>query len=249
VVGPTLAESIFVGTKMGERAAPKQSLSGVCPLAKRMTPVISVLLAAATTLFGLAILIAKGDLLKSAPGWLVPFVFTLSAVFFLLAAILAVVNWKRERKKDAVPPPSQPPPPPSVQVHQENKQEFNPTFSPTFNGQQNLYVGNPEASAAEQEKSRQESLVLEYMKKTHATVAYTIDEVARDLKLDMPEVRDITERLKAKRAVWSINLNEAVGGVGYFLEELHRPQPAPPAPKKPNTVTTHRLDKDDKPMP
>jgi len=208
-----------------------------------MTPLISVLLATATTLFGLAIAIAKGDLLKSAPGWLVPLLFTISAALYILAAILALMNWRRERKKDGTPPP---PPAPPVEVHQENKQEFNPTFSP----QQNVFIGtNPEAVAAERENQERETLVLEYMKKIHPTVPYTIDEIANNLDISMPTVRNIMERLKAKKVVWSVNLDQAVGGVGYFLDELHRPQPAPPTPKKPNTVTTYRLDKDDKPMP
>jgi hypothetical protein len=65
------------------------------------------------------------------------------------------------------------------------------------------------------------------MKKTHPTSGYLIDEVARELNLSMPDVRDIMERLRTKQVVWWVNLNEAVGGVGYFVDELHRPNPQP----------------------
>jgi hypothetical protein len=207
-----LPNQFLLAQKLEERAAPKQSLSGVCPLAKRMTPVISVLLAAATTMFGLAILIAKGDLLKSAPGWLVPLVFTLSAYFFLLAAILAIVNWKRERKRNALPPPS--PPPPSVQVNQENKQVLNQNFR--FGGQDDATV------TAKLQKTRDEEAVLDFMKRTHPTVAYKVDEIATGVTLNLRDTWDALERLETKGKVRRLSVDQAVGGALWFLNELDR---------------------------
>ena|ERR1700726_917858 len=130
-------------------------------------------------------------------------------------------------------------------VHQENKQEFNPQFNPTFSPQQNVFVGiaDPNVISTEKEKASQESIMTQYMRKTHPTSGYLIDEVARDLNLSMPDVRDIMERLRAKQVVCRVNLNEAVGGVGYFLDELHRPNPQP-QPRKPNTVDVYRIEKD-----
>jgi hypothetical protein len=75
-----------------------------------MTALVAVLLAMATTLFGFAITIARGDLLKSAPAWLVPLLITASGILYILAVILAIIHWKREKRENEKPPPLPPQP-------------------------------------------------------------------------------------------------------------------------------------------
>jgi hypothetical protein len=93
-----------------------------------MTPLISVILAGATSLLTLALWMASGRIFSNY-GWAVPYLFAASIALYLLAAILAIVHWRRERKKDAALPP----PPPAQENKQIVKQEANPT--------QNVYVG------------------------------------------------------------------------------------------------------------
>jgi hypothetical protein len=66
-----------------------------------MTPLITVTLAIATTLSVFAIAIAKGDVLKNAPDWLVPLLIGASAALYVLAGILALIHWKKERRSES----------------------------------------------------------------------------------------------------------------------------------------------------
>jgi hypothetical protein len=104
-----------------------------------MTPIIAFLLATATALLTLAITIHKGDILKSAPGWVEPLLFSVSGALYLLAGILALINYKRERKKEATIPPSLPSP---QAQHNEQRVEANPRI------EQNVYVGERHAPPA-----------------------------------------------------------------------------------------------------
>jgi hypothetical protein len=121
--------------------------------------------------------------------------------------LLAVFLFTKQSATPIIPAAS------PVNVHQEKKQEFNPQFNPTFSAQQNVFVGigDPNEISTEREKASQESIMTEYMKKTHPTSGYLIDEVARELNLSMPDVRDIMERLRTKQVVWWVNLNESRG--------------------------------------
>src|ERR1039458_187973 len=116
-----------------------------------MAPLISALLAIATSLLLLAITIAKGEILKNAPGWLVPVLGVISGALYIAAIVLGFIHLKRERERKLPPPP--------VTVHQENKQEFNPQFNPTIQ----IGLPNVAVEAAEQDKARRETLVMEYM--------------------------------------------------------------------------------------
>jgi hypothetical protein len=88
-----------------------------------MTPLITVILAIATTLSVFAIAIAKGDLLKNSPDWLVPILIAASAALYVLAGILALIHWKKERRSEsvAITPP----------FSQVIKQEANPRIENT----------------------------------------------------------------------------------------------------------------------
>lgn len=72
-----------------------------------MTPLVSVISAVATSLLTLALWMASGRVFSSY-GWMVPYLFAVSILLYVLAAILAVIHWKREHKKDAAasPPPA-----------------------------------------------------------------------------------------------------------------------------------------------
>jgi hypothetical protein len=109
------------------------------------------------------------------------------------------------------------PSPPSPPVLQENRQSQE--FSPRID----IHVAADTRNARiEEEEARQERLVLAYMKSTHPGMGYTIDEVAIGVKLTMPDAWDTLERMKAKRIVWTVQLNEAIQGVVYFLEDVYR---------------------------
>jgi hypothetical protein len=73
-----------------------------------MAPLISTLLAIATSLLLLAITTAKGEIFKSAPGWLVPVLFVIAGILYIVAIVLGVIHFQRERGSKP-PPQSQPP--------------------------------------------------------------------------------------------------------------------------------------------
>jgi hypothetical protein len=74
-----------------------------------MTPLITVILAIATTLFAFAIAIAKGELLKNSPSWLWPTLLATSGILYVIAFILGVIHWRRGKedkpKKELLPSP------------------------------------------------------------------------------------------------------------------------------------------------
>jgi hypothetical protein len=65
-------------------------------------------------------------------------------------------------------------------------------------------------------------MVLAFMKKTHPTVAYKVDEIASGVTLNLRETWDALERLEAKGRVWRASADQAVGGALWFLSELDR---------------------------
>jgi hypothetical protein len=137
-------------------------------------------------------------------------------------------------------------------VHQHVKQEanpqinaqINPQFSPQFHNTFVLSVADSATNTAERENAQIDATILAHMKADHPTQAYQIDEISKKLGIGMPEVRGSLERLVARDAAFRIRLNEAVDAKAYFLDELHRPHPAPQQPKKPNTVTTYSISPD-----
>lgn len=62
-----------------------------------MAALVAVVLAMATTLFGLAVAMIKGDLWKNAPHWLPYGLFAASGTLYILAATLAALHFRRER--------------------------------------------------------------------------------------------------------------------------------------------------------
>jgi hypothetical protein len=71
------------------------------------------------------------------------------------------------------------------------------------------------------EEERQESLVLDYMKRTHPAIAYVLNEISDAVNLTMPDVRRALERLELKGSVWSVPF-DALGGKSWFLDETER---------------------------
>jgi hypothetical protein len=90
-----------------------------------MTPLITVILAGATSLLTLAIAIAS-ERVFSGQGWLVPYLLGASVLLYLLAAILAFIHWQKERHKEKAAVPSAPLP-----FNQVIKQEANPQIHNT----------------------------------------------------------------------------------------------------------------------
>ncbi len=133
---------------------------------------------------------------------------------------------------------------PPTYVTQENKLEANPQI--TLAPQQNVYIGasNQEQLSAEHERIKRENLFIEHMKLKHPTIPYLLDELAEDLDLGLPKTRDIMKSLASRGVVNPQSLDQAIGGTGYFLDELYRPNPQPSQRPKPNTVTTYRYEAD-----
>jgi hypothetical protein len=77
------------------------------------------------------------------------------------------ISGKREQENTPAPAPTQ--------VHQENKQKFNPQFN-----QQNFYFGSHDPLA--ELKLKLEEIVIGYMKRTHPATGYEYDEVALALQ-------------------------------------------------------------------
>ncbi len=130
--------------------------------------------------------------------------------------------------------PTAPPP-----IHQDNKQNID--FKP--NMQQNVYVGThpPENVETVRENARRETMIIEYLKKT-PNLGYDVKELSEVANIGMPDVREIMERLEARKVVWSTGSLDAFGGKSYHIDPLHIPNPQPPEPRKPNTATVyHRL--------
>ncbi len=68
-----------------------------------MAPLITVILAIATTCFAFGMAIHRGDLFKGAPAWVELSLFITSAFLYILAAILAIIHWRKDSKKIAEP--------------------------------------------------------------------------------------------------------------------------------------------------
>jgi hypothetical protein len=71
-------------------------------------PFIAFLLATATACLTLAINVHKGEILKTAPGWVELSLFAIAGVLYTLGGILAVRHWLRERRKELIPSPPSP---------------------------------------------------------------------------------------------------------------------------------------------
>ncbi|HTC46179.1 MAG TPA: hypothetical protein VK722_02590 [Candidatus Aquilonibacter sp.] len=88
-----------------------------------MTPLITVVLAGATSLLTLAIAMASGRVFSSL-GWLVPYLVVASCLLYLLAALLAILHWQKERQREKN---SSSPALPTISI----KQEASPQISHT----------------------------------------------------------------------------------------------------------------------
>jgi hypothetical protein len=136
-----------------------------------------------------------------------------SFALIAFAIVGSVVNSKREKKNDS--PLSTPPP---VQVHQENKQEFNPQFNPQ------IVIGDQDHASvtAKLQSARNDGAVLAFMKKTNPTEPFKVDGIAEGVTLNNRDAWDALERLERKGIVRRLRTGDAVGGALWFLNELDR---------------------------
>jgi len=69
--------------------------------------------------------------------------------------------------------------------------------------------------------------IIDFLKKSPANTGYDVRELSEAVNITMPDVRDIMKALEFRGIVWSVEQLDAVGGRAYFLDQLHRPSPAP----------------------
>jgi hypothetical protein len=116
-----------------------------------MTGLISALVATATALVGIGIATAKGDIFKSAPWWVVPALFVVAGILYVLALALGIIHSKRERNKEL---PTPPPPPEGSRRLPEHRPRVIPTGYGKNKEQKSyssygLFVRNPGYDALE----------------------------------------------------------------------------------------------------
>ncbi len=178
-----------------------------------MTPLITVLLTTATALVGLAIAVAKGDLYRSAPPWLVPGTFTLAGILYGSAAILAIFHLRRERKKDAAV---------SSPLAKETRTTVSQNFNPQFNPQQNFYIGSGGLGTVTSETDENQLAVLNLMRRVRPEGFHALDEIAAALHFTNRRTLDALEKLERDKRVYQTPIDQAVGGMLWRLEELER---------------------------
>jgi hypothetical protein len=108
-----------------------------------MAALVAVVLAMATTLFGLAVAMIKGDLWKAAPHWLPYSLFVASGALYVLAAMLGLLHFRREQATKA--PPA---------VHQENKPETHIENKPVFENKPTIIFSTGATPAPTPESER-----------------------------------------------------------------------------------------------
>jgi hypothetical protein len=164
----------LLAQKLEERAAPKVSLSGVRPLAKRMKNIVSVILGVTAILAGLTFAIINESHYLRGYAWALPYLFALIVLLLVLATRIVIVNSRTDRENK-----TESPPPPAVEVRQENNQEFNPQFNP----QQNFYFGTSDRGTVAAEPDETATSIRAFLKSAHPHSAYTADEIAKEFNL------------------------------------------------------------------
>jgi hypothetical protein len=153
--------------KLEERVAPRRSLAGVFPLAKRMKHIVPVILGVAAILAGLTIaIINEGHYLKGY-GWALPYLLALIVLLVVLATVILLANSRAEREKK-----TESPPPPNV--HQVNKQTITQEF--------HFGAFGPNRTEAV-ELSETAKRIRAFMKSAHPHSAYKADEIATEFNL------------------------------------------------------------------
>lgn len=107
--------------------------------------------------------------------------------------------------------------------------QLNPQFNPQSRPQQNVYIEalTPTLSAIEQERTRQEDLVMEFLKRDQPqdrtrfqTRFHEVNVIASAVQLSVRDTWDALERLRAKDRAWRTPLDEARGGFVWALSDL-----------------------------
>jgi hypothetical protein len=107
--------------------------------------------------------------------------------------------------------------------------QLNPQFNPQSRPQQNVYIEalTPTLSAIEQERTRQEDLVMEFLKRDQPqdrtrfqTRFHEVNVIASAVQLSVRDTWDALERLRAKDRVLRTPLDEARGGFVWALSDL-----------------------------
>jgi uncharacterized protein YhhL (DUF1145 family) len=163
-----LSNQFLLAQKLEERSAPERSLSGVCPLAKRMKYIVPVILTVTAMLAGVTIAIINESHNFKGYAWAVPYLAALIFLLLVLAISIVIFNSRAEREKKTEPHTP-------TTVHQENRQEFNPQFNPQ------IVIGGSPAVAAELNETAKR--IRAFMKSAHPHSAYKADEIATELNL------------------------------------------------------------------
>jgi hypothetical protein len=132
----------------------------------------------------------------------------------LVLLVIAIAGWLLGRDKA---PLSQSPPPTAPQIITQH-QEFNPQFTPTIN------IGTPDSRAItiEQERARQEDIVLDYLRRQHERRPYSVHflgSIAAAVGMTPSETDQTLKRLFAKDLVFRDRI-EAAGDFIWRYRDL-----------------------------
>lgn len=128
----------------------------------------------------------------------------------LVLVVIAIAGWLLGRDKAHLSPS----PPQTITQHQE----FNPQFTPTIN------IGTPDSRAItiEQERARQEDIVLDYLRRQHELHAYSahlLRSIAAGVGMTPTETDQTLKRLFANELVFRRPI-EAPGNFFWWYRDL-----------------------------
>jgi hypothetical protein len=130
-----------------------------------------------------------------------------AAISFGIGLVLLAVYFLFFRKKsDSAQQPI------TIQNNPNISPNISPSFNPTFNP--TIHIGFSDQKA--QEEDRQESLAVDFMKKSHPDFSYDLTEIADGTGLTSTQVWDTLNRLAIRGIVWPAHSHD---GDAWFLNQ------------------------------